>query len=150
MFCNQGTFYEDVYAMFDGKYMDEADKDGEYEVFSTIEKGHGRVEKRTCYVLNDIAYFTDYLVAWKGLSKIFAVKRVGKKSEETSCYLSSKNTTAENLLSYTRNHWLIEVLHHILDVTFGEDRCKMLFKKARFGIFALRKQAAPTLVRRVR
>ena len=33
-----------------------------------------RIEKRTCYVLNEIAFFTDYLANWKGLKKIFAVK----------------------------------------------------------------------------
>ena len=97
--ANQGNFYQDVYAMFDDKYMDEADKDCEYEIFSTMEKSHGRIEKRTCYVLNEIAFFTNYIAEWKGLKKIFAVKREvekdGKKTTETSCYLSSKNTTAE-------------------------------------------------------
>ena len=43
--ANQGKFYEDVYAMFDDKYINEADKDCEYETFSTIEKSHGRIEK---------------------------------------------------------------------------------------------------------
>lgn len=73
--ANQGNFYKDVYAMFDDKYMNEADKDCEYETFSTTEKSHGRIEKRTCYVLNELAFFTDYMAEWKGLKKIFAVKR---------------------------------------------------------------------------
>jgi predicted transposase YbfD/YdcC len=76
-------------------------------------------------VLTTTPYFTDYMSEWKGLAKIFAVKRKveknGHKSEELSCYLSSKNTTAEKLLSYTRTHWQIESMHHILDVTFDED-----------------------------
>ena len=45
---------QDVYAMFDDKYMDIADKDSEYETYTTIEKSHGRIEKWTCYVLNDL------------------------------------------------------------------------------------------------
>ena len=73
--ANQKNFYEDVYAMFDEKYMDETDTNCEYEVFCTVEKSHGRIEKRTCYVLNEIEFFTDYLAEWKGLKKIFAVKR---------------------------------------------------------------------------
>ena len=141
--ANQGRFYEDVYAMFDDKYMNEADKDCEYETYSTIEKGHGRIEKRTCYVLNEIAFFTDYLAEWKELKKIFAVKREvernGEKSIEISCYLSSKNTTAENLLSYTRKHWEIESMHHILDVTYDEDRSKLLTKRAQENINIFRK-----------
>jgi predicted transposase YbfD/YdcC len=102
---NQGSFYEDVYAMFDKKYMDESDKNYEYETYETLGKGHGRIEKRVCYVLRDVEYFTDYLAEWKGLKKIFAVKREvtknGKTSTEVSCYLSSANVSTEKLLSYT-------------------------------------------------
>ena len=115
---NQGNFYKDVYAMFDDKYMDMADKNSEYETCTTIEKGHGRIEKRTCYVLNELEFFTDYLANWKGLKKIFAVKREternGKQTKEISCYLSSKNTSAEQLLSYTRKHWQIESGKYII------------------------------------
>ena len=141
--ANQGTFYSDVYAMFDDKYMNEADTNSEYETYSTIDKGHGRIEKRTCYVLNEVAYFTDCLAEWKGLKKIFAVKREvernGEKTEEISCYLSSKNATAEDLLRYTRNHWQIESMHHILDVTYDEDRCKLLTQRAQENINIFRK-----------
>lgn len=141
--ANQKSFYEDVYAMFDDKYMDEADKNCEYEIYRTQEKNHGRIEIRTCYVLNEIAFFTDYLANWKGLKKIFAVVREvekdGKKTKEISCYLSSKNTTAENLLSYTRKHWQIESMHHILDVTYDEDRCKLLSQKAQENLNIFRK-----------
>ena len=141
--ANQGNFYQDVYAMFDSKYMNEADKDCEYEIFSTTEKSHNRIEKRTCYVLNEIAYFTDYISKWKGLKKIFAVKREvernGEKTTEISCYLSSKNTTAENLLLYTRKHWQIESMHHILDVTYDEDKCRLLTQTAQENINIFRK-----------
>ena len=141
--ANQKNFYKDVYAMFDDKYMDEVDKNCEYEIYRTQEKCHGRVETRTCYVLNEIAFFTDYLANWKGLKKIFAIKREvekdGKKTKEISCYLSSKNTTAEKLLSYTRKHWQIESMHHILDVSYDEDRCKLLSKKAQENLNIFRK-----------
>lgn len=141
--ANQGKFYEDVYAMFDEKYMNEADKDCEYEIYSTLEKSHGRIEKRICYVLNEVEFFTDYLATWKGLKKIFAVKREieknGKKTTEISCYLSSKNTTAEKLLSYTRNHWLIESMHHILDVTYAEDDCRLQSQRAQENLNIYRK-----------
>lgn len=141
--ANQKSFYEDVYAMFDKKYMDKADTDCEYEIFSTIDKGHGRIEKRTCYVLNNIEYFTDYIANWKGLKKIFAVKREverdGKTSTEISCYLSSKNAIAEELLSYTRNHWKIESMHHILDVSYNEDSCRVYTKNAQENLNIYRK-----------
>ena len=141
--ANQGNLYEDVYAMFDDKYMNEADTDCEYDIYSTTEKSHGRIEKRTCYVLNEISFFTDYIGEWKRLKKIFAVKREvernGDKTVEISCYLSSKNTTAEKLLSYTRKHWEIKSMHHILDVTYDEDRCKILTQRAQENLNIFRK-----------
>lgn len=141
--ANQKSFYEDVYAMFDDKYMSETDKECEYEIYKTQEKKHGRIETRTCYVLNEVAFFTDYVDTWKGLKKIFAVKRKVEKdekiSEEMSCYLSSKNASAKELLEYTRKHWQIESMHHILDVTFDEDRCKLLSKRAQENMNIFRK-----------
>lgn len=141
--ANQKGFYEDVYAMFDDKYINEADKDCEYEIYKTQEKSHGRIETRTCYVLNEIEFFTNYLANWKGLKKIFAVVREvekdGKTTKEISCYLSSKNTNAEKLLAYTRKHWEIESMHHILDVTYDEDRCKLLTKRAQENLNIFRK-----------
>ena len=143
--ANHGTFHEDVYAMFDDKYIDETDRDCEYEIYSTMEKNHGRIEKRTCYVLNEIAFFTNYINDWKGLKKIFAVKREverdGKTTKEISCYLSSKNASAEKLLSYTRNHWKIESMHHILDVSFDEDNCRLYSQKAQENMNIFRKGA---------
>ena len=141
--ANQGKFYEDVYAMFEDKYMDMTDKECEYETYSTIEKSHGRIETRTCYVLSNFEYFKEYFKEWKGLKKIFAIKREieqeGKRSIETSCYISSKDTNAENLMKYARNHWEIESMHHILDVTYDEDRCKLLTQKAQENLNIFRK-----------
>lgn len=130
---NQGRFYEDVLAMFDEKFMDINDKEENYETYQTIEKSHGRIEKRTCLVLNEIEFFTDYLEEWKDLKKIFAVKREvekdGKRTREISCYLSSKNASAEKLLSYTRKHWQIESFHWLLDVNYDEDGNRVRNKK---------------------
>ena len=140
---NQGTFYKDVYAMFDEKYMDIADKDSNYETYKTIEKGHGRIETRTCYVLKDLEYFTDYLAEWWGLKKIFAVKREveidTQKTTEISCYISSKNTSAEKLLMYTRKHWQIESFHWLLDVNLGEDDSKVISKNSQTCLNIIRK-----------
>lgn len=127
---NQGNFYEDVVAMFDKKFMDINDKEENYEIYQTIEKSHGRIEIRTCMVLKDIEYFTNYLAEWKGLKKIFAVKREiekeGKKTEEISCYLSSKAATAKELMSYTRKHWQVESFHWILDMNYKEDESRVI------------------------
>lgn len=141
--ANQGNLYKDVYAMFDDKYMNEADKDCEYEIYTTIEKGHGRIEKRTCYVLNEVEFFTDYLAEWKGLKKIFAVKREiernGEKTTEISCYLSSKNASAEKLLSYTRKHWQVESFHWLLDMNYDEDNSRVANVNSQMCLNVIRK-----------
>lgn len=141
--ANQGNFYKDVYAMFEDKYIDIADKDCEYETFTIVEQGHGRIEKRTCYVLNEVAYFTDYLADWKGLKKIFAIKREietkGKITKEISCYLSSKNATAQELMGYVRKHWQIESFHWLIDVNLGEDNSKIINQKVQIGLNIIRK-----------
>ena len=137
--------------MFEDKYMDITDKDCEYETYSTIEKSHGRIEKRSCYVLNEVAFFTDYLAEWKGLKKIFAVKREierdGKKTKEISCYLSSKNTTAEKLLSYTRNHWQVESFHWLLDMNYDEDESRVINKNSQECLNIIRKYSISMLKR---
>lgn len=132
--ANQGRLYKDVYAMFDDKYRDDAEQESEYEVYETIEKSHGRIERRKCYVLKEIEYFTEYTQEWKGLKKIFAVEREiekdGKKTKEISCYISSKNTSAEKLLSYTRKHWQVESFHWLLDMNYDEDSSRVVNKNS--------------------
>lgn len=140
---NQGKFYEDVVTMFDEKFMDINDKEENYEIYQTIEKSHGRIEKRTCLVLKEIEFFTDYMAEWKGLKKIFAVKREvekdGKKTKEISCYLSSRNTTAEKLLSYTRKHWQVESFHWLLDMNYDEDNSRVVTKNSQICLNIVRK-----------
>ena len=77
--ANQGKFYEDVYAMFEDKYMDMTDKDCEYETYSTIEKSHGRIEKRTCYVLNEVAFFHRLPIRMEGIKKDIRNKKRNRK-----------------------------------------------------------------------
>lgn len=147
--ANQGNLYEEIYAMFDDKYMDIVDKDCEYEIFSTIEKSHGRIEKRTCYVLNGLEYFNKYLKEWKGLKKIFAVKREiekdNEKTTEISCYISSKEASAEKLLSYTRKHWQVESFHWLLDVNYDEDNSRIRNAVSQVNMNIIRKYSISIL-----
>lgn len=66
---------QDVYAMFDNKYMSEADKECEYEIYKIQEKNHGRIETRTCYVLNEAAFFTNYIYMEKVEKNICSKKK---------------------------------------------------------------------------
>ena len=54
--------------------------------------------------------------------------------------ISDKVFTAEELAKIKRDHWAIETsLHHVLDVTMGEDSCKL--KNGREALSVLRKSA---------
>ena len=140
---NQGNFYQDVKAMFDKEFMDINEKEDNYEEYSEIEKNRGRIERRTGYVLKDVAYFTDYLADWKGLNKIICIKREteekGKKTEEKSYYLSSKEASVRELMGYIRNHWQIESFHWILDVNLGEDKNQVRNKNSQMCLNIMRK-----------
>lgn len=60
----------------------------------------------------------------KSIIKISSIVEVGdKKSTETRLYISSLESTTEDLNQYIRDHWGIEnSLYWTLDVTFNEDR----------------------------
>jgi predicted transposase YbfD/YdcC len=98
-----------------------------------MEKGHGRIDKRT-YRSYDIAqqYFDQ---RWAGahFQTLVAVERqsvqlhTGTESKEVSYYISNaivKSKDDQQLFKAVRGHWSVEVSNHIRDVTFKEDHLK--------------------------
>lgn len=98
----------------------------EHDVQTSLEKNHGRIEKRTVYVTADL----DWLPGkdqWANLTSIVMVisERTikGKTSKEIRFYLSSLKPVASRIAHAIRTHWGIEnKVHWILDVSFGEDK----------------------------
>ena len=128
---NQGRLYDDVSDLFEGA--EEAGFDGvPHDYATTLNKGHGRIERRECWSVSDPACL-EYLSTgkdWPGLRSV--VKVVGRRETETGAtvqskyYISSLAAPAEQLLGAARAHWSIEnSLHWSLDVTFREDQCRM-------------------------
>ena len=128
---NQGRLYDDVSDLFEGA--EEAGFDGvAHDYATTLNKGHGRIERRECWSVSDPACL-EYLSTgkdWPGLRSV--VKVVGRRETETGAtvqskyYISSLAAPAEQLLGAARAHWSIEnSLHWSLDVTFREDQCRM-------------------------
>jgi hypothetical protein len=118
--------------------------------FTTIEKSHGRIEKRTI----KIADFPAEYLEWNGVSQVFEIEReryikgalsIEKVYSITS--LSSELAPAERLLHYVRKHWSIENrLHNIRDGTFDEDHCRVRnHRKAQ--ILAATRSAASAMLR---
>jgi len=50
--------------------------------------------------------------------------KTGKKSEETSCYVSNEVGNYEEISSAIRGQWQVETNNHLRDVTLKEDRMR--------------------------
>lgn len=94
----------------------------------TLDTGHGRIETRTCQVINDLTFMDDK-EQWSGLKSIAQVtsqryiKKTGKTSEEVRYYISSLDAYPAKMNQVIRSHWGVEnKLHWVLDVIFNEDK----------------------------
>jgi predicted transposase YbfD/YdcC len=97
----------------------------------TLDKGHGRIEKRTITVTSELKGFLD----WPGVDQVFRLERhfsypkegrVRKEINYGVTSLSEKRTSPAKLLELVRAYWGIENgLHYRRDVTFNEDRCRL-------------------------
>jgi predicted transposase YbfD/YdcC len=94
----------------------------------TLDTGHGRIETRTCRVINDLTFMDDK-EQWPGLRSIAQVKsercikKTGKTSEEVRYYITSMEANPFTMNQAIRSHWGVEnKLHWVLDVIFNEDK----------------------------
>ena len=99
---------------------------------TTVEKDHGRIERRRCRAIDDPAYlaYIDPDRAWPNLKSVVCIestRRIGDAvSTETRHYLSSLPADAERLNRVVRSHWGIENrLHWVLDLAFHEDSSRV-------------------------
>jgi predicted transposase YbfD/YdcC len=111
----------------------------------TIEKSHGRIEERTCSVIQDIR-FIDEDQQWKNLKSIIRIEssRTIKdiKQQEIRFFISNHFKDATFFLHVIRSHWSIEnELHYVLDVSFNEDSCRKREKNAAENFNIIRKMA---------
>jgi len=96
-------------------------------VNTTTDFGHGRIETRTCSVIDDLSLL-DKRKDWKGIKSIACItseriiKKTQKESIEQRYYITSLDTDGEKINKAVRSHWSIENnLHWNLDVVFKED-----------------------------
>jgi len=93
------------------------------------DKGHGRIEQRTCYVTDRIDWL-EQKPQWTDLTTIALIESkviVGNKTTtEQRYFISSLPANAKELSDAVRRHWGIEnSLHWVLDVTMGEDNSRV-------------------------
>jgi len=137
---NQQQLHDDVELYFETFQNDPT----LFDVAVTKEKSRDRFEIRRCYVFNDISWL-EGREKWEGLKTVLAIRRTvtkdGKKTTETLFYISSLEAGAERFLQIVRDHWQIEAMHNILDVTFNEDKCRVQNENAHKTLNAFRKLA---------
>ena len=100
----------------------------------TLDKAHGRIERRRCATV-DLS-----TPAWDGYADLYGrrqavriererelVKAATTSIEVTYCLtsLGAERASPQQVLALVRNHWHIENrLHYVRDFTYDEDRCR--------------------------
>jgi len=94
----------------------------------STEKGHGRLEIRDCWTINDPVVLAPLRGSegWHQLHSVIKVRAERRLPDETTVktryYVSSLDGTARQALGVTRTHWSIENgMNWVLDVAFRED-----------------------------
>ena len=115
-------------------------------LFQSVNKGHGRIETRSCLCLDITAVKSDVLAQWKGIktiSRITSIRETAQgQSSKTRYFISSLPCNAQIILSCVRDHWKIEnSLHWTLDVVFHEDDSRIRKDHGPANFAALRRSA---------
>jgi predicted transposase YbfD/YdcC len=120
---NQPVLHEHVVQCFDSVSRSET------ESAVQADDRHGRQERRFVRALPISVLPKKLGTPWKDLKSIVEVVRVRATKDISvtrAFYVTSHPPNAEELATRIRDHWKIEnQLHHVLDVTFGEDRRKI-------------------------
>jgi predicted transposase YbfD/YdcC len=119
--------------------------------FETVEKDHGRIEKRTYYQSDYLDWFADK-DKWEGLRSVGMVQSTrevdGTVTVERRYYLSSLKTDVETFARAVRGHWGVEnKLHWVMDVCFREDQSRARAGFAAENLATLRRLALNLLKR---
>lgn len=125
---NQGKFHDEVENFFSQALQITPEETG-CDHYSNEEKSRGRHERREVWVTNQLDWLPQKDV-WKNLNSIVCLKSTrrvkDKETIEFRYYISSLSGDAWKIGRAIRSHWSVEnKLHWQLDVSYGEDDCKV-------------------------
>ncbi len=146
---NQPTLLEETMKYFQGASEDPSVY-RPVTLATTLDKGHGRIEKRT-YSLCEADDMLNQHLEWANLRSIgkmhSAVTQNGVTTEEDHYYVTSL-TDVHEFSHAARQHWSIEnSLHWCLDVTFHEDLSRTRKEHSAENFAVVRHFALSTLKR---
>ena len=134
--ANHPQLHQDVIDWFDWARAHDF-RDVTHDFHQTVNKGHGRIEIRRCWALQDPLALENmgHYESWAGLRTVVMVERerhIAKNVQaQTAYYLSSLNADAKRILAATRAHWTVEnSFHWTMDVIFGEDASRVRLDEA--------------------
>jgi predicted transposase YbfD/YdcC len=104
-----------------------------WQSYEHVEKGHGRLERRSILTTPDLN--DDLRRDWGEMGQVFRLERERKSRDKHSvevvygwASLSQNRCSPERLAQLIRAHWAVENrLHWRRDATLGEDRCGVRF-----------------------
>lgn len=133
------------------------EQEANYRCYSKVEKGHGRLEKRTLESSCALRECIQEYVHWPGGEQVMrrtcrrVILSTGEISEEVKYGITSlkwEEADAAELERLWRGHWTIENrVHYVRDVTMGEDQNQMRVGNAPQVLAAIR-NAILNLVRK--
>lgn len=141
---NQPALHQEVLDAFDEAQCLRLQKSSSMYV-QQLDKGHGRLEVRRVWVLDDIGWLKQS-DQWPDLYSAVLVESERTTSKGTSverrAYITSLAADAQTLAGLVRAHWQIENnLHWVLDVTFREDHSRISRKHGAENLALIRKTA---------
>ena len=142
---NQGTLHTEAENFFQ-QAMDCTPDESGCDYTSTIEKNRGRIEERQIWTCSLDWLDVEQLEKWVDLKTLVCIKSIrtckGKTTQELRYYMSSLSSDAQRVGQIVRGHWGVEnKLHWHLDVSFGEDLCKIRMDHAVENFSLVKKMA---------
>ena len=144
---NQGALFDQIEFTYSVD-RDNEFKDAPYDYAKKVNKAHGRIETRECWVTSDPEYlnFIDPDGSWQKLRSLVIIKATREKEGETSSqiryFISSVEGGATGMMHFVRQHWEVEnKLHWSLDMSFREDDSRVRIGHAPENLALIRKMA---------